>query len=142
MADPYCLAMCLCDLVHRDPATNKCTILGTFSNVTAKEYPADIVFCVYFTITDGVGPTTLRLQLIDAKNGFVDACNEGPEPGRVFLATTELNLENPLLIVEGAFVVQARLEHEGLYYCELWANDAVLMSRRLSATTAKSMGEE
>lgn len=38
MAEPYCLAMVLCDAVHRDPATAKHFVMGTFSSVGATDF--------------------------------------------------------------------------------------------------------
>jgi hypothetical protein len=133
MADPYCLAMVLCDAAHRDPATLKHSILGTFSSVNALDFPAQIQLCVYFAITDGLGPTTLRLQLIDAECGFLDATNEDPDPHRVFSVKFEVDFKSPLMVVEGAIGITTALPNPGLYHCELWANNVSLMSRRLTA---------
>lgn len=142
MPDPYCLAMVLCDAVHRDPSTGKFTLLGTFSNFAAPTYPADVSLAVYFAITDGVGKTTLRLQLIDARGGAIDATLEGEDdPHRVFLIKVEVDMLNPLAVVESAIQLQATLPAAGLYYCELWANDTVLMSRRFTANAMQETGD-
>ena len=133
MAEPYCLAMVLCDAVHRDPGSNKFTILGTFSSVTAPDFPVQINLCVYYAITDGLGPTTLSLQLIDGESGYLDPADEEPNPGRIFCAKSEFSFPSPLLILEGAMGVVTQLPKEGLYICELWADRVPLMSRRLVA---------
>jgi hypothetical protein len=48
MAEPYCLAMVLCDQVYRDAISGKFTLLGTFSTVGAQKYPLTIIFMVSF----------------------------------------------------------------------------------------------
>jgi hypothetical protein len=132
-ADPYCLAMVLCDLAHRDSATNKYTILGTFSSYSSFAYPAQVAMCVYYAITDGLGPTTLRVQVIDAECAYLDATNEEPTPGRIFGIKTEINIESPLMVFEGTVGFVAVIPKPGLYICELWAGNVLLMSRRLAA---------
>lgn len=135
MAEPYCLSMLLCDAVHRDPGTGKFFILGTFSNFSASAFPAKIRFVTYFSITDGLGPVTLRLQLVSAAGDPVDALNESEDdPNRVFMIKSEIKFSSPLVVMEGAIGVETILPSAGLYHCELWGNSEVLMSRRLTAT--------
>jgi len=52
--DPYALALVVADHVHRDSGTGKMSILGTFSVIWAKGFPAahGPIF-VYFVLTDG-----------------------------------------------------------------------------------------
>ena len=133
MADPYCLAMVLCDIAHRDPATNKYSILGTFSSYASSAYPAQVGLCVYYSITDGLGPTTVRLQLIDSECGYLDAANEEAAPGRIFGIKFEIDMQSPLAVFEGAVGIMAVIPKPGLYICELWAGSVLLMSRRLAA---------
>lgn len=127
MADPYCLAMILCDAVHRDPATGKHTILGTFSTVGAKEYPTTLRFGVFFAITDGHGDFELRFRLVDAK----DVLSDTAEP--VFEVSAPARFETPLMVIEGSLRVTATLASPGVYHCEMLANENLLMSRRLVA---------
>jgi hypothetical protein len=133
--------MVLCDAAHRDPATGKFTLLGTFSNFAAPAYPADVSLAVYFAITDGIGPTALRLQLIDARGGAIDATRDVEDSHRILLIKVDVDLQNPLAVLESAVQLQTTLPAAGLYYCELWANDMVLMSRRFTATTMHETGE-
>ncbi len=124
--------MVLCDAVHRDSATGKHTILGTFSTVGADTYPAKVGFCIYFAITDGLGQTRLRLRLVDAESGIVDKTENGTE-GPVFKIEFDIPFEDPLVVMETAVGVETALPKPGLYHCELWAGDDLLMSRRLLA---------
>lgn len=135
MASPYCLAMVLCDGVHRDPSTNKFTILGTFSSFGAESYPAVLRFCVYFAVTDGTGTVTLRLQLIDAAADVIDARNEEDQEGRVFAMKSDYEFPSPFAVVEAAIGVETQLPKPGQYHFELWADGDLLMSRRLIAGT-------
>lgn len=132
MAEPYCLAMVLCDAVHRDFTTGKYTILGTFSTLGADTFPAKIRFCIYFAITDGLGSTELRLRLVDAESGIVDKPEDDTE-GPVFEIQTEITFEDPLAVMEFMIAVGTALPKPGLYHCELWAGADLLMSRRLLA---------
>jgi len=132
--------MVLCDGVHRDATTGKFTILGTFSTLGAKEFPAQVRFCVYYAITDGLGPTALRLRIIDASCGIANGVGE--DEGMVFSASSQFDFENPLLVLEAAVSIGVVLPQAGLYHCELWAGDELLMSRRLLAVQAERAQED
>jgi hypothetical protein len=142
MANPYCLAMVICDGVHRDPATNKFTILGTFSSFAAHSYPSHLRFWIYFAVTDGIGPVTLRFQLIDAEAGIIDAQDDGDAAGRVFALKLETEFPSPFAVVESALGIGADLPKPGQYHCELWADNELLMSRRLIAGLIDTDSEE
>ena len=130
MAEPYCLAMVLCDGIHRDAATGKFTLLGTFSTITAAQYPANIHFFVYFAVTDGLGRVAIRLRIVDAKEGL----SGERESTEVFSSPpSEMDFSDPLMVFEVAALIQTKLPNEGLYHCELFAGDQLLMSRRLLA---------
>ena len=135
-AEPYCLAMVLCDHVHRDVGTGKFTLLGTFSTFMAKEYPASVQFTVYFSVTDGIGDMDIWLKIVDARTGLDESEYHG-----FTLETPRMacHFPNPLAVVEGVIGIQAELEKPGLYHCELFANNALLMSRRL---LAQQFGEQ
>jgi hypothetical protein len=142
MPEPYCLAMVLCDAVHRDTTTGKYTILGTFSTLGARKFPAQLQFCVYYSITDGLGPTTLRLRLVDARCGIANGVDDAESV--VFEASADFDFENPLLVLEAVMAVKTPIPNEGLYHCELWAGDELLMSRRLLAalTPVQQQGDK
>jgi hypothetical protein len=131
--------MVLCDAVHRDFTTGKYTILGTFSTLGAYAFPAKISFSIYFAITDGLGQTKLRLRLVDAESGIVDT-GENAAQGLVFQIETDIALEDPLAVMETVVAIGTALPRAGLYHCELWAGDDMLMSRRLLAVQ-KTSGE-
>ncbi len=131
MSEPYCLAMVLCDHVHRDGTTGKHTLLGTFSTFRAGKFPAKVAFCVYFAVTDGLGPTMLQLRLVDAASGLVDVSESEVEP--VFAHSQEFSFESPLVVLEGVFGFVTEIPKAGLYHCEMLAGNELLMSRRVLA---------
>jgi hypothetical protein len=133
--------MVLCDGVHRDFTTGKHTILGTFSTLGAYAFPAKINLCIYFAITDGLGPTKLRLRLVDAESGIVDK-GENATEGLVFEIETDIAFEDPLAVIETVVAIRTALPRAGLYHCELWAGEDMLMSRRLLAVQKTSRETE
>jgi hypothetical protein len=126
MAEPYCLAMVLCDGVHRDAITGKFTLLGTFSTLYAAEYPANVMFCVYFAITDGLGRTTICTKIVDS-----DSLGGAAEP--IFEMPAEFEFASPLMVMESVAIVTTTIPKPGLYHCELHAGNELLMSRRVLA---------
>jgi hypothetical protein len=134
--------MVLCDNVHRDSSTGKYTLLGTFSTLRAQSFPARVQFCVYYAVTDGLGPTKLRLRLVDAEAGIVDRPGQ-EEEGTVFDETTmEFDFPDPLVVLESVTGIQVAMPKPGLFHCELLANEELLMSRRLLAIQAESEEEK
>jgi len=131
--------MVLCDAVHRDATTGKFTILGTFSTFAADAFPAQVRCCVYYSVTDGLGPTSLRLRIVDAKQGIMDAVSD--DEGLVYETSSEFDFPSPLLVLEAATSIGVSLPKAGLYHCELWAANELLMSRRLLAVSKESLEE-
>ncbi len=138
MPEPYCLAMVLCDHVHRDATTGKFTILGTFSTLAAREFPAKVTFSLYFAITDGLGPTELRLRLVNASCGIA---NGSDDDNVVFQVAFDFEFTDPLMVLENASGIGTEIPVPGLYHCELWAGEELLMSRRLLATVSPKREE-
>jgi hypothetical protein len=137
MSEPYCLAMVLCDAVHRDPATGKCTILGTFGTVNDTTYPAQLSFYVYHAITDVQGEHNIKFQIVDSSHGF----EEDSEP-IVLFDNILPSPASPLAVIEGIMGIQnAQIPKPGVYHCELLCDNAVLMSRRLVARQIQKSGE-
>jgi hypothetical protein len=129
MPEPYCLAMVLCDAVHRDAMTGKFTLLGTFSTLYAAQFPAKVMFCVYFSITDGLGKTTIRTKIVDSES-------LGSETNPIFEMPADFEFSSPLLVMESVALVATEIPKPGLYHCELYAGNELLMARRLLAVDA------
>lgn len=132
MPEPYCLAMVLCDAAHRDATTGKFTLLGTFSTFSARDFPAKLKFCIYFAVTDGMGPTDITARLVNADSLLTD------EEEVVFEVTMQgLDFQSPLVVFESAVQVECAVPANGLYHCELYAGQSLLMSRRLLVAAAR-----
>ena len=138
MAEPYCLAMVLCDAVHQDRATNKFTILGTFST-RREQFPLHFAAMIYFAITDGSGEVMLSVRIVESAADITD------EDGVVVFESPRIpiHLPSPLMVMEGVIpligqdergmIQPVSLPRPGVYHCELRANDQLLMARRLLA---------
>lgn len=130
---PYCLAMVLCDAVHRDPGSGKFTLLGTFSRVLAPSFPVRSVFTVYFAVTDGVGTFPLGLRIVDSRS-LIDgdeSLNEG-----LPAIDGEMTCADPLATVEHVMAIQMDFPRSGVYHCELHSGEETLMSRRVIVDSA------
>jgi len=137
MSEPYCLALVLCDAVHRDPATGKCTILGTFSTVNSLEFPTHLSFCQYNAVTDADGEFKLKFQIVDSGHSF----EEDAKP--LFSVEVDLHSPSPLAVIEGTMAIQnVPLPKPGVYHCELLHEETLLMSRRLVAIQMSGVNEE
>jgi hypothetical protein len=125
---PFCLAMVLCEAAHRCPATGKWTILGTFARLQSKIFPIKCQFVVYFVLTDGNGDIPVGFRVVPADHEFSGESQhdntEEPEP-------TIIHFSDPLLSIEGVIGIRLELSQHGVYHCELYSGDEVLMARRL-----------
>jgi hypothetical protein len=119
---PYCLAMLLCDAVHRDATSGKHTILGTFSRINAASLPQPSQFVVYMALTDGMGKIPLELRLSHS--------NAMGEDAPAASAKTEIELPDPLSVLEMVTTIQTVFPKEGVWHCELFCDEDLLMSRR------------
>ncbi|MCH8147908.1 MAG: hypothetical protein IH987_07925 [Planctomycetes bacterium] len=120
--EPYALALVVADNVHRDPGTGKVTILGTFSVIIAKEFPAKHgIIVIYFVLTDGHGKSdcTIRLVTVD-------------EDVTIAEATAEVDFSDPRAIVEGVVAMQGVVfPSAGEYRLQLVAGTTLLLERRI-----------
>lgn len=127
MREPYCLAMVLCDAVHKDPATGKSTLLGTFSTFGSVSYPAPLAMAIYFSLTDGQGTHEINVRLINSKHIIDDQVES------VFEANVPMDFPDPLVVIEGSIGSQFLIPEPGVYHCEILCGQEVLMSRRIIA---------
>jgi hypothetical protein len=125
--EPYCLAMVLCDYVHRDPGTNKCSILGTFNSIVSQKFPTSVEMDVYFALTDGFGKSDSVLKVVDVNDIGSD------EIPPILEVEGILDFKNPLAVLEAVVHLNLELQKPGTYHVELYANSSVLMSRKLVA---------
>jgi hypothetical protein len=120
--------MVLCDAVHKDLATGKSTILGTFGSFMSIKFPAKIQLSVFFALTDGIGEHELKLRIVDSS----DIANNNEDP--VFESSLPIDFkQEPLAVIEGYFRITGEFPKHGVFHCELLVDEIVLMSRRLIA---------
>ncbi len=107
MAEPYCLAMVLCDAVHQDRTTNKFTILGTFSTLGAERFPLFFGGMVYFAITDGIGEVMLSVRIVESAADITD------QEGVVVFESPKIPIQmsSPLMVMEGVAPLMSVNEH-------------------------------
>ena len=120
---PQPLAMVVCDSIHHDPGSDKASILGCFSVIGSREFPAiHPVMCLYVSITDGRGRVDVRVQLIDV--------DETREP--VWEESRTVDFTDPRMVIEISYVVPcAEFPEPGEYRFQMFANDDFLMERRI-----------
>ena len=120
---PMVLAMILCDAIYQDPATQKCTLLGTFSTINARQFPATHrQLSIHVAMTDGHGKTSIRLMLVGP--------NESDPP--VFSRDGVIEFADPRMVAELNFIVtNVAFPQPGEYRLQIFGNDELLMERRL-----------
>ena len=120
---PVVLAMVVCDAIHQDPATQKCTLLGTFSTINVRKFPAvHNQLAVHVAMTDGHGQTRIRLTLAHT--------DEKKPP--LFSREGLINFTDPRVVAELNFVVNKLTFYEpGEYRLQVFGNDQLLSERRL-----------
>jgi hypothetical protein len=123
---PLSLAMVVCDSLYRDPSTSKFTILGTFSEVNSIEFPFALpMLCVYCSISDGMGRFVLKFQIVNIED---EATPIAPA------ITRDVVWPHPLAIAEIPFTLRnVTFPKPGEYRAQLWADDNIIMERRIVA---------
>jgi hypothetical protein len=129
---PVVLAMILCDAIHQDPSTQKCTLLGTFSTINARMFPVvHRQLAVHVAMTDGHGKTRIRLLLAHA--------DESKPP--LFSQEGTIDFGDPRVVAELNFVItNVTLPEAGEYRLQVYGNDELLSERRLYVLQAGAAG--
>lgn len=117
---PEVLAMILCDQVIRDQITGKMSIIGSFSEIKASEFPtAHKTMAVYVALTEGEGDYEgcLRFSVEDTDETLVSIA--GP-----------LQLSQPLDVAELHFSIAVLpLPQPGKYRFDFFCDNVLLKSR-------------
>lgn len=125
---PLIQSMILADSVHRDPTTNKKFILGTYNAVNAVQFPYTIPhFCLYLAITNGHGPTRLRIRLVDV--------DEQQPP--IHETVYPVNLVDPNLTYETVFTFPVIFPGPGDYRVQLFVESDLLRELRLRVVQSR-----
>jgi hypothetical protein len=120
---PVVLAMVLCDAIHQDPATKKCTLLGTFSTISSRNYPVTHPrMGVHLALTNGHGKTTIRLSLVGL---------DETAPA-LFNNQGTIDFRDPRAVVELNFGLgNLNFPTPGEYRVQVYGNEQLLAERRL-----------
>ena len=134
MQAPYPLAMVVCDAIWRDPSTGKRFLLGAFSAIGAKSFPAvHPLMALYVVVTDGHGKIPLRIRLVDAE--------EQLDP--LAQSEAEVTFEDPRVVLEIDFHMQnITFPKAGEYRFQLYAGDELMMERRIVLAEMKGKANE
>jgi hypothetical protein len=131
---PVVLAMVICDAIYQDPATQKCTLLGTFSTINVRKFPATHrMMAVHVAMTDGYGVTRIKLMLAHA--------DEKKEP--LFSQEGTIDFKDPRVVAELNFAINNLVFHEaGEYRLQVYGNDQLLGERRLHVFELNAHGRQ
>src|SRR5262245_2675224 len=120
---PVVLAMVLCDAIHQDAATRKCTILGTFSTINVRKFPAvHRQLAVHVALTNGHGRAQIRLSLVDTDE----------DQTQLFSREGMIEFGDPRAVAELNFTINnIQFQKAGEYRLQVFGNGELLMERRL-----------
>jgi len=114
--------MVICDAIWHDPGTGKQFLLGLFSMIHARSFPAvHPIVAVHVALTDGRGKLPIRLVLVDA---------EQARPP-LFEKTQEIEFSDPRAVVALDYhLANVKFDEPGEYRFQLYAGAEPLMERR------------
>jgi len=129
---PMVLAMMVCDAIYQDPATKKCTLLGTFSTISARRFPVvHRELAVHVALTDGRGNVRIKLALVGE--------DESQPP--LFSGEGVIHFADPRVVAELNFqLANITFPAPGAYRFQVHANDELLMERRLQVLPERAPG--
>lgn len=120
---PFPLALVVCDAVHRDPGSGKPYLLGCFSCISARKFPAKHVrMCLYVELTNGRGKVEVKGKLVDV----------GEERDTVWEDKCAVDFVDPRVVVQVSFrIADVIFPQPGEYRIQLSADGEFLMERRI-----------
>jgi hypothetical protein len=120
---PYPLAMVICEGIWHDPGSGKRFLLGCFSTIGARQFPAvHPTIAIYVAISNGHGKVPFKAQLVDA--------DEEHDP--LWIVEGEIELDDPRAVAELDFVVAGMsFPAPGEYRVQFHACGEFLIERRL-----------
>lgn len=126
MPAPLAQAVLVCDAVHRDQATGKFFLLGTFSTIFTRQFPClHRHMCVYLVVTECRGTTPLDLRLVR-----IDPDGGGDQT--IAALHGEITSADPLQVHEVVMRLKdLRFEQPGEYRFQLESEGSLLIEKRL-----------
>ncbi len=130
---PVALAMLLCDYVIEDKATNKKSLIGLFSNISAKKFPASHYrMNVFVALCDGHGDYKGELRCINADTADEISTMRGP-----------IEFPGPNAVLEFNFeMFGITFPEPGEYIMQFLCDDEIVVQRKLTLTQIKKEKEE
>jgi hypothetical protein len=129
---PVALAMLLCDYVIDDKQTNKKSLIGLFSNISAKNFPAaHHRLYVFVVLCDGHGEYKGELRCIKADDNTEIYTTRGPIPFPDPNAVLELNFE----------LFGLSFPSPGEYLMQFLCDDEIVIQRKLMLSELKEKPE-
>jgi hypothetical protein len=127
---PVALSLVACERVIVDALTGQYNLIGVVSNVQGQQFPYQLgQLCLYAELTNGHGPTKLRLRIIDA----------GEEEEPVLEAELEISMDHPLSVKQVVFGANGLIFPEkGEYRVQFFAGDHLMTERRITLLQASS----
>ena len=122
---PQLLAWVTCDGVHLDPGSGKHTLLGVFSNISARQFPVTHPFMIWFLTLSDCSPGEHRIRI---SVGF-DATNPQPLIERPFTSQSPLHRINLINEIRNLSVPRA-----GDYSILIDVDDEPLLATNLTVS--------
>jgi len=120
---PNVLALLVCDQIITDRITGKVSLIGMFSKVHGRRFPAaHPMMSVFVAMTDGHGKTDLTIRIVDA--------NEARPP--IVEGRGSVDFKDPRAIAHLALQFNGlRFPEAGPYRVQLWSEQELLREARL-----------
>lgn len=118
---PMGLAMIICDQVITEASTNKKSLIGTFNQISAANFPCvHPKFFVFVVLTGGHGKVNAELSCMDESQGDV----------KCFGTSGPLEFKSPTDVVELVFGLNAvHFQHPGNYRMDFSCDGAIVLQR-------------
>jgi hypothetical protein len=118
---PVPLALGLCDVVWRQPATGKRFVLGWIGGIASTEFPAKLSpLGIFVDLTNGRGKPTIRIQMIDVDE----------ERPPIWEHSLEADFGSPKVIAELDLMIGTiEFPEPGEYRLQVFSDDQFIVER-------------
>lgn len=126
---PDVLSMIVCDQIITDRMTGKQSLIGMFSRVHARGFPASHPqLCVYVALTEGYGETEFTIRIVDTND----------ERPPIVEGKGKVRFQNPRAIANLALQFHGlTFPASGEYRVQLWSAGELLREARLELMHVK-----
>ncbi len=113
---PVLVAILVCDVAVRDPATGKHSLIGIFDRIWAQKFPTRRTLFLYIKLADAQGRYNLEARFLRSQTGeeLVRAKGEAEISDRLIAADFSIQLP------------PVEFPAEGRYEFQVWANEVFL----------------